>query len=197
MDRYHIMWLILLIVPFYFWLTGDRRSWTASTRLHIRLDVNNIVPAGNGRHQGFPSWQRTLDKIWWSRNRDDHHQSWKVDWRIMFLLLTLGLTLLKVLFIMHYGGNIFLMSCPNPWTNDAFSIIIFCVLFYFGRKCWQFSCLLSMCRRMFPSYKVKVTGLNPKTKYILLMDIVPGDDHRYKFADNKWLVTFIFKKKKI
>lgn len=43
-------------------------------------------------------------------------------------------------------------------------------------------------RRMFPSYKVKVTGLNPKTKYILLMDIVPGDDHRYKFADNKWFV---------
>lgn len=44
-------------------------------------------------------------------------------------------------------------------------------------------------RRMFPSYKVKVTGLNHKTKYILLMDIVPGDDHRYKFADNKWFVT--------
>lgn len=44
------------------------------------------------------------------------------------------------------------------------------------------------CRRMFPSYKVKVTGLNPKTKYILLMDIIPGDDHRYKFADNKWFV---------
>ena len=41
---------------------------------------------------------------------------------------------------------------------------------------------------MFPSYKVKVTGLNPKTKYILLMDIVPADDHRYKFADNKWFV---------
>lgn len=53
-----------------------------------------------------------------------------------------------------------------------------------------------MCRRMFPSYKVKVTGLNPKTKYILLMDIVPGDDHRYKFADNKWLVTTIFILKK-
>ncbi|XP_028313577.1 T-box transcription factor TBX5-like [Gouania willdenowi] len=44
-------------------------------------------------------------------------------------------------------------------------------------------------RRMFPSYKVKVLGLNPKTKYILLMDIVPADDHRYKFADNKWSVT--------
>ncbi|TNN43255.1 T-box transcription factor TBX5-A [Liparis tanakae] len=43
-------------------------------------------------------------------------------------------------------------------------------------------------RRMFPSYKVKVTGLNPKTKYILLMDVVPADDHRYKFSDNKWFV---------
>lgn len=42
---------------------------------------------------------------------------------------------------------------------------------------------------MFPSYKVKVTGLNPKTKYILLMDIVPADDHRYKFADNKWYAS--------
>lgn len=41
---------------------------------------------------------------------------------------------------------------------------------------------------MFPSFKVKVTGLNPKTKYILLMDVVPADDHRYKFADNKWYV---------
>lgn len=44
----------------------------------------------------------------------------------------------------------------------------------------------SFFRRMFPSFKVKVTGLNPKTKYILLMDVVPADDHRYKFADNKW-----------
>ncbi|CAL8248237.1 unnamed protein product [Merluccius merluccius] len=44
-------------------------------------------------------------------------------------------------------------------------------------------------RRMFPGYKVKVTGLNAKTKYILLMDVVPADDHRYKFADNKWSVT--------
>lgn len=45
---------------------------------------------------------------------------------------------------------------------------------------------------MFPSFKVKVTGLNPKTKYILLMDVVPADDHRYKFADNKWYVYVQF-----
>ena len=51
------------------------------------------------------------------------------------------------------------------------------------KPCFVFS------RRMFPSFKVKVTGLNPKTKYILLMDVVPADDHRYKFADNKWYGT--------
>ncbi|XP_036393330.1 T-box transcription factor TBX4 [Megalops cyprinoides] len=44
-------------------------------------------------------------------------------------------------------------------------------------------------RRMFPSYKVKVMGMNPKTKYILLVDIVPADEHRYKFCDNKWMVA--------
>lgn len=52
-----------------------------------------------------------------------------------------------------------------------------------------FNFLLLWCstnRRMFPSYKIRVTGLNPKAKYILLMDIVPVDTHRYKFADNKW-----------
>ncbi|RVE64465.1 hypothetical protein OJAV_G00126140 [Oryzias javanicus] len=31
--------------------------------------------------------------------------------------------------------------------------------------------------------------MNPKTKYILLVDIVPADDHRYKFCDNKWMVA--------
>lgn len=52
---------------------------------------------------------------------------------------------------------------------------------------WSYSINTIMClRRMFPSYKVKVTGMNPKTKYILLADIVPADDHRYKFCDNKW-----------
>lgn len=53
----------------------------------------------------------------------------------------------------------------------------------YHKPCFVFS------RRMFPSFKVKVTGLNPKTKYILLMDVVPADDHRYKFADNKWYGT--------
>ncbi|XP_019625982.1 PREDICTED: T-box transcription factor TBX5-like [Branchiostoma belcheri] len=44
-------------------------------------------------------------------------------------------------------------------------------------------------RRMFPSIKVKVTGLQPKTKYIFVMDIVAVDSHRYKFNESKWSVA--------
>lgn len=42
---------------------------------------------------------------------------------------------------------------------------------------------------MFPPFKVKVSGLSKKTKYILLMDIVPVDDCRYKFHNSKWMVA--------
>ena len=34
---------------------------------------------------------------------------------------------------------------------------------------------------MFPQMKFRVTGLDPKAKYILLLDIVSADDFRYKF----------------
>lgn len=34
---------------------------------------------------------------------------------------------------------------------------------------------------MFPAFKVRVTGLDKKAKYIMLMDIVASDDCRYKF----------------
>ena len=34
---------------------------------------------------------------------------------------------------------------------------------------------------MFPQMKFKMSGLDPKAKYILLLDIVAADDFRYKF----------------
>ena len=37
------------------------------------------------------------------------------------------------------------------------------------------------CRQMFPQMKFRVSGLDPKSKYILLLDIVSADDYRYKF----------------
>jgi hypothetical protein len=36
-------------------------------------------------------------------------------------------------------------------------------------------------RQMFPQMKFKMSGLDPKAKYILLLDIVAADDFRYKF----------------
>ncbi|PVD32753.1 hypothetical protein C0Q70_08199 [Pomacea canaliculata] len=42
---------------------------------------------------------------------------------------------------------------------------------------------------MFPPFKVKVSGLDKKSKYILLMDIVAVDDCRYKFHNGKWMVA--------
>ncbi|KAK0136256.1 T-box transcription factor TBX2-B [Merluccius polli] len=41
-------------------------------------------------------------------------------------------------------------------------------------------------RRMFPPFKVRVRGLDPDSKYILLMDIVAADDCRYKFTSSRW-----------
>ena len=38
-----------------------------------------------------------------------------------------------------------------------------------------------LCRQMFPQLKFRVSGLDPKSKYILLLDIVASDDYRYKF----------------
>ena len=42
---------------------------------------------------------------------------------------------------------------------------------------------------MFPSFKVKVEGLKRRCKYILMMDIVPVDDCRYKFHNSRWVVA--------
>ncbi|ESO06717.1 hypothetical protein HELRODRAFT_63904 [Helobdella robusta] len=44
-------------------------------------------------------------------------------------------------------------------------------------------------RRMFPPFKLTVSGLDKKAKYILLMDIAPLDDCRYKFHNSKWMVA--------
>uniref|UniRef100_A0A1W7R9H1 T-box transcription factor TBX3 n=1 Tax=Hadrurus spadix TaxID=141984 RepID=A0A1W7R9H1_9SCOR len=42
---------------------------------------------------------------------------------------------------------------------------------------------------MFPAFKVRVSGLDKKAKYILLMDIVAADDCRYKFHNSRWVVA--------
>ena len=42
---------------------------------------------------------------------------------------------------------------------------------------------------MFPCFKIGVQGLIPKSKYCLFMDIIPADDHRYKFHNSRWMIA--------
>lgn len=44
-------------------------------------------------------------------------------------------------------------------------------------------------RRMFPPFKVRIFGLDKKTKYVMLIDIVPADDCRYKFHNSRWMMA--------
>lgn len=44
---------------------------------------------------------------------------------------------------------------------------------------------IPICRQMFPQMKFRVSGLDAKAKYILLLDIVAADDYRYKFHNRQ------------
>ncbi|CAI2348897.1 unnamed protein product [Caenorhabditis sp. 36 PRJEB53466] len=44
-------------------------------------------------------------------------------------------------------------------------------------------------RRIFPAYRVKVSGLDKKSKYFVMMDLVPADEHRYKFNNSRWMIA--------
>lgn len=42
---------------------------------------------------------------------------------------------------------------------------------------------------MFPVIRVNISGLNPKEEYVLVLDLIPADDNRYKFHNSEWSVT--------
>ena len=44
-------------------------------------------------------------------------------------------------------------------------------------------------RRMFPSLRVSVSGLETGAKYKMLIEIVPVDDNRYKYHNCEWIVS--------
>ncbi|UJR10609.1 hypothetical protein I4U23_014806 [Adineta vaga] len=44
-------------------------------------------------------------------------------------------------------------------------------------------------RRLFPTFRVSVSELDPNTKYMFLLDIVPVDDNRYKYQESTWVVS--------
>ncbi|KAM4565929.1 T-box transcription factor TBX1-like [Odontesthes bonariensis] len=46
-------------------------------------------------------------------------------------------------------------------------------------------------RRMFPTFQVRISGMDPSAEYVLLMDFIPLDDKRYRYAfhSSSWLVA--------
>lgn len=44
---------------------------------------------------------------------------------------------------------------------------------------------------MFPTYQIAIAGMDPVTKYMLIMDFAAVDDKRYRYAfhSSKWLVA--------
>lgn len=42
-------------------------------------------------------------------------------------------------------------------------------------------------RRMFPAFQARLGGLDPSADYMLIMDFVPVDDKRYRYAFHRWL----------
>jgi T-box protein 20 len=51
--------------------------------------------------------------------------------------------------------------------------------------------IFDLFRRMFPTVRSSFTGLNLETKYAVLLDIVPVDNKRYRYAYHRssWLVA--------
>ena len=37
-------------------------------------------------------------------------------------------------------------------------------------------------RRMFPTFQVRICGLDPQATYMMMMDFVPVDDKRYRYS---------------
>jgi hypothetical protein len=44
-------------------------------------------------------------------------------------------------------------------------------------------------RRMFPSLRMSVSGLEASSKYIMFIDVVPFDDNRYKYHNCEWIIS--------
>ena len=62
------------------------------------------------------------------------------------------------------------------------SLVVELVAVDCGSSVTQFYVPRNSRRRMFPQFKVRVSGLVPEARYALLCDIVPYDEHRYKYT---------------
>uniref|UniRef100_A0A8C6SQ27 T-box transcription factor 3b n=1 Tax=Neogobius melanostomus TaxID=47308 RepID=A0A8C6SQ27_9GOBI len=56
-------------------------------------------------------------------------------------------------------------------------------------KCGTEMVITKSGRRMFPPLRLRCSGLEPKSKYMVLLDIVSADESRYKFHQGRWAVA--------
>ena len=72
------------------------------------------------------------------------------------------------------------------FPNVESLIALFHCLFLFNIRSYN-----DLFRRMFPTLRISVNGVDPKANYMVLMDIVPVDDKRYRYAYHRstWLVA--------
>jgi len=49
--------------------------------------------------------------------------------------------------------------------------------------------IVSNCRRMFPTLKAKLSGLDATANYYVLLDLTLADDCRYKYSGKEWAVA--------
>lgn len=52
-------------------------------------------------------------------------------------------------------------------------------------------------RRMFPTFQARLYGLDPLSDYMLMMDFVPVDDKRYRYAFHRYVDQSIFLQNRI
>lgn len=45
-------------------------------------------------------------------------------------------------------------------------------------------------RRMFPTFQVRITDLDPQAMYIMMMDFIPVDDKRYRYSFHRLVLYF-------
>lgn len=43
-------------------------------------------------------------------------------------------------------------------------------------------------RRMFPTFQVRICGLDPQAMYIMMMDFIPVDDKRYRYSFHRYVI---------
>lgn len=130
--------------------------WTVSALL-CRCGVT-VECQGLSSHWGQSSAgdAYAVAAVWPAGHGDDCYQGWKVT--------------IKNHSYLHYFISHLIL--PFSFFPDLF-LELLTTLFFF---------VFVYCRRMFPTFQVRISGMDPAAEYVLLMDFIPVDDKRYRYV---------------